>query len=466
MELTAKTKISSLLASYPFLKDFMINLNPNFKALDNPVMMKTLGRLATLSQVAMVGGTDLKELMGRIAEEIRQKTGEGVIVGADISPAEDRQEILKGIIKDIHKGVDVNILKKRFLDLIKDVSPSEIAAMEQKLIEEGMPEQEVKGLCSVHVEVFKESLEKKSLPGLSAGHPVHTLMLENRYAEGIMCEIEELKDYKELSGFLTRLNEIEKHYLRKENQLFPALEAKGISGPSKVMWALHDDIRAMFRDVMRKAREGSVRQIEVKALLNMINDMIYKEERILYPMALETLTDEDWLKVKKGEEEIGYAWLGTVEAWQPSIVSGQQVVSVDKIGSLNLDTGQITAEQVNLILTNLPVDISFVNENDEVVYYSQTKERIFPRSPGIIGRTVQNCHPPKSVDIVQKILDAFKKGEKDSAEFWIQMKGRFIHIRYFAVRDNAGKYRGTLEVSQDVTGIRALSGQKRLLQWD
>lgn len=466
MELTAKTRISSLLASYPFLKEFMINLNPNFKALDNPVMMKTLGRLATLSQVAMVGGIDLKELMTKIGGEISRKTGEGITIGSDISPVEDRQEVLKAIIKDVHRGVDVNILKKRFLDLIKDVSPSEIAAMEQKLIEEGMPEQEVKGLCSVHVEVFKESLEKKSLPGLPAGHPVHTLMLENRYAEGIMCEIEELKDYKKLPEFLNNLFAIDKHYLRKENQLFPVLEAKGISGPSKVMWALHDDIRAMFKDVMAKAGQGSAKQLEVRALLQMVNDMIYKEEHILYPMALETLTDEEWLKVKRGEEEIGYAWLGVVEAWQPSIGTELQVVSIDKIGSLNLDTGQITPEQVNLILTHLPVDVSFVNENDEVVYYSQTKERIFPRSPGIIGRTVQNCHPPKSVDVVQKILDAFRKGEKDSAEFWIQIKGRFIHIRYFAVKDSAGKYRGTLEVSQDVTGIRALSGQKRLLDWD
>jgi len=136
------------------------------------------------------------------------------------------------------------------------------------------------------------------------------------------------------------------------------------------------------------------------------------------------------------------------------------------VGSLNLDVGQLTPEQVNLMLTHLPVDISFVNEDDEVLYYSQTEDRIFPRSPGVIGRRVQNCHPPKSVGTVEKLLDSFKKGEKDVAEFWIQMKGRFILIRYFAVRDQHGKYRGTLEVSQDVTDIRALSGEKRLLDWE
>lgn len=466
MEINSKTKISVLLATYPFLKEFLISLNPNFSALDNPIMRNTLGRMATLSQVALVGGIDLSGLLTKISDEIKGKTGESVIARSDVPTSENRQEILKGIIKDLHRGVNINILKQRFLDLIKDISPSEIANMEQKLIEEGMPEQEVKKLCSVHVEVFRESLEKKTLPGLPSGHPVHTLMLENRFAEGIIQEIEELKDNNRLQVLIERISAIEMHYLRKENQLFPILEAKGISGPSKVMWALHDDIRAMMKDVKAKVRAGSVKELEIKTLVHMIKDMIYKEEHILYPMALETLTDEDWMRVKRGEEEIGYAWLESVEQWEPSIGVGRQVVSIDKIGSLNLDTGQMTPEQVNLVLTHLPVDISFVNENDEVVYYSQTKDRIFPRSPGIIGRKVQNCHPPKSVDMVEKILDAFKKGEKDSAEFWIQMKGQFIHIRYFAVRDNYGRYKGTLEVSQDITDLRSLSGQKRLLDWD
>jgi len=136
------------------------------------------------------------------------------------------------------------------------------------------------------------------------------------------------------------------------------------------------------------------------------------------------------------------------------------------VGSLTLDTGLLTAEQINLLLKHLPVDVSFVDENDRVAYYSQTEDRIFPRSPGIIGRTVQNCHPSKSVHIVNKMLDEFRAGRKDSSEFWIQMKGKFIHIRYFAVRDSMGSYKGTLEVSQDVTSIRGLEGEKRLLDWD
>ncbi len=467
MELNAKTKISTILAAYPFIKDYLAAINPSFKALDNPVMMNTLGRMATLSQVALMGGVELDVLIAGIADEIKTKTGEETVTESDIVVPERRQEILKGIIRDLHKGVDIDILKKRFLKLIKDVSPAEIASMEQKLMDEGMPESEVKRLCSVHVEVFRESLEKtKTIPGLPSGHPVHTLMLENRHAEGILEELGAAKGNKDLAAVLDRLSEIDKHYLRKEHQLFPVLEAKGISGPSKVMWSLHDDIRYFLKDIKATAKTAMPTDNELKTLAFMINDMIYKEEHILFPMALETLSDDDWARVKKGEEEIGFAWLASAEPLKPSGGAPLPPLPADRVGSLNLDTGQVTPEQVNLMLTHLPVDVSFVNENDEVIYYSQTKERIFPRSPGIIGRKVQNCHPPKSVHVVEAILDAFKKGERDVAEFWLQMKGRFIHIRYFAVRDEAGTYRGTLEVSQDVTEIRALSGARRLLEWD
>lgn len=466
MEISLNTKIAALISQYPFLRNYLISLNPHFKALENPIMLKTVGRIATISQAALMGGMDAGELLEGIVAEIKRQTGEEISVKLpepkSLRTPEERQEILKSIIRDLHKGVDVQILKKRFLDLINEVSPQEIAQMEQKLIAEGMPEEEIKRLCNVHVEVFREALEKKAVPGLPAGHPVHTFMLENRIAEGIIQEIEGLTTPERLSELLDKLSAIHLHYLRKENQLFPLLEKKGIVGPSKVMWSLHDDIRAQLKAL--KSSPGLDERLN--NLLTALKDMIYKEEHILFPMALETLSEEEWYRVKRGEKEIGFAWLKEVEDWHPLLEGAIPPLSAEKIGSLNLDTGQVTPEQINLILTHLPVDISFVNEDDEVVYYSQTKERIFPRSPGIIGRKVQNCHPPKSVDIVEKILKAFKNGERDKAEFWIQSQGRFIHILYLAVRDHTGRYRGTLEVSQDISALRNLSGEKRLLDWD
>lgn len=475
MEISQKTKLNDLMSKYPFIKDFLMALDPHFKALNSPLMMKTLGRVATLGKVSMVAGFDLEKLMTSIAGEIKAKTGEDIVIKTDDGPEteatpEKRIEILKSIIKDLHKGVDKKILILRFQELIKDIDASEIANMEQKLMAEGMPPEEIKRLCDVHVEVFKGALDKKVMPGLPAGHPAHTFMLENRAAEGIIAEIEMLHDIsrerEQLATLLSDLSAIDLHYIRKENQLFPILEAKGISGPSKVMWALHDDIRAMLKDVKTKTLNATIKPLELKTLLHMLKDMIYKEEHILFPMTLDALGEEDWTRVKSGEEEVGYAWIKPVKEWEPSKGTIPQELLSNKIGSLNLDTGQLTAEQVNLLLTHLPVDVSFVNEKDEVIYYSQTPERIFPRSPGIIGRKVQNCHPPKSLDIVEKILNEFKAGKKDSSEFWIQMGGKFIHIRYFAVRDSEGSYKGTLEVSQDVTDIRKLQGEQRLLNWD
>jgi hypothetical protein len=473
MELSPKTKVNDLLSRYPFLKDFLINLNPEFKMLDNPFMRKTVGRIASLGKVAMIGGMDVKKLIDGVAAEIRNKTSESVAVSYG-EGGPDEQEVridtLKNIIKELHAGKDAESQKQKFHELIKDVAPWEIAQMEQKLIAEGMPESEIKNLCDVHVQVFKEALEHKTVPGLPAGHPVHTFMLENRAAEEILKEAEAVIDYakekEKLLAILDRLALIDKHFLRKENQLFPIIETKGITGPSKVMWALHDDIRNFIKDVRKRVVDGKMEKVAVEALAKMVNDMIYKEEHILYPMTLETLSEEEWAKVRKGEEELGYAWIEPEAAWRPEAGSFQQELLAEKVGSLNLDTGQLTAEQVNLIMTHLPVDISFVNENDEVAYYSAGPERIFPRSPGVIGRKVHNCHPPKSVDTVEKILSSFKAGTKDVSEFWIQMGGKVIHIRYFAVRDAGGKYRGCLEVSQDITRIQKLTGQKRLLDWE
>jgi len=473
MDLSPKTKVNDLLNQFPFLKDFLIKLNPEFKMLDNPIMRKTVGRLASLGKVAMIGGMDVKKLLDDIAGKIKKETNAAVSISyneEDVDEQEVRLETLKGIIKELHEGKDAESQKKKFEELIKDVAPWEIAQMEQRLIAEGMPETEIKSLCDVHVQVFKEALEHKTVHGLPAGHPVHTLMLENRAAEDILREAEDVRDFTKekdkLLEILDRLGQIDKHFARKENQLFPIIETKGITGPSKVMWALHDDIRAFIKDVRKRVMDNKMEKVAVEALVKMVEDMIYKEEHILFPMALETLSEDEWAKVAKGEEEIGFAWIKPEALWKPAAESFQQALLAEKVGSLNLDTGQLTAEQVNLVMTHLPVDISFVNENDEVAYYSASPERIFPRSPGVIGRKVQNCHPPKSVGMVEKILAEFRAGTKSMADFWIQMQGKFILIKYFAVRDAEGKYRGCLEVSQDVTAIRKLEGQKRLLDWE
>jgi DUF438 domain-containing protein len=196
--------------------------------------------------------------------------------------------------------------------------------------------------------------------------------------------------------------------------------------------------------------------------------MIYKEEKILFPMTLEALTETDWIEARQGEADIGYALIGAPPEW-PAATAGAPAAPAAGAPSagadlLMLNTGALTLAQADLMLGALPLDFSFVNEDDRVRYYSEG-DRIFPRSPGVIGRKVQNCHPPESVHKVQAIIDAFRAGEKETAEFWLTIAGRFLHIRYFAVHDAAGAYKGTVETVQDVTAIRALEGQRRLLDW-
>ena len=394
-----------------------------------------------------------------------------------------RQEILKKLIRQLHEGKTVEEVKAEFAALLHDVGAAEIAEIEQALIAEGLPETEIKRLCDVHVAVFRESLDTQVRPEMTPGHPVHTFRAENVAAAHVLDAfqkaLDELKttpDQAQLQQARERLRELreyEKHYLRKENILFPLLEQHGFSGPSAVMWAIHDDIRAGWKalDELLAAGPGddpaafNARLDELFPPLNTaIREMFYKEENILFPTALEKLSEDEWRAIRAQELEIGYCYVEPGDQW-PSTIAAEVAAPTPSPaeGLLHLDTGALTAQEVNLLLKHLPVDVTYVDRDDTVRYFSQTKERIFARAPAIIGRKVQKCHPPASVHRVQRILDDFRAGRRDVAEFWIQMGGKFIHIRYFAVRDEKGEYQGTLEVSQDVTHIRTLEGERRLL---
>jgi hypothetical protein len=358
--------------------------------------------------------------------------------------------------------------------LLQDVGASEVAEIEQALIAEGFPEMEIKRLCDVHVAVFRESLEAQAKPEMTPGHPIHTFRAENEAAAQVLDSLSEALtqgQWEQAQQRLQALRAYEAHYLRKENILFPILERHGFSGPSSVMWAIHDDIRAGWKKLaalLDAADTPDPKQVaEVfEPLATAIREMFYKEEQILFPAALEKLSDEEWRAIRAQEAEIGYCYVTPGDQWPAETVSAGPAVSETRppaAGLIQLDTGALTAQEINWLLTHLPVDVTYVDKDDAVRFFSQTPERIFPRSPAIIGRQVQKCHPPASVHRVQRILDDFRAGRRNVAEFWIQMQGKFIHIRYFAIRDEAGAYQGTLEVSQDVTGIRALEGERRLL---
>ncbi len=406
---------------------------------------------------------------------------------------DDRQSKLREIVEDLNEGSDIASVRKKFADLIRDVSPQEIAEMEQALIAEGVPVEQLQKVCDVHVQVFEQALERQKRQKTLPGHPVHTFREENRAARRICKRIQRLirpvskgKKREEFERELQEIKKIEIHYTRKENQLFPVLESVGFTGPSKVMWGKHDEIRAQLRKMEEAYRKENWRAFRPAAsgVLRAIRRMIFMEERILFPTALRKLSEAQWAEIRKGEAEIGYAWGEPGNLWDANLVLAGRVASdlekqsaetapapeapstTEAAGAaLPLDVGELSAEQINLMLKNLPFDMTFVDENDRVRYYYQGRRRIFPRSPAVIGRAVQNCHPPKSVGVVEKILESFRKKEKEVAEFWLTLNDRFIHIRYYPLYDEAGAYRGVIEVSQDVTEIRKLSGERRLLDW-
>lgn len=311
------------------------------------------------------------------------------------------------------------------------------------------------------------------------GHPVRVYIEENFLIKQLFQELFKTdidNDFQAFYNIFNQLCEVEKHFARKENQLFPYLEKYGWTGPSQGMWSFHDQIREEIKYVRKKVEEKNLENLlnDAMNLFNSLSHLMQVEEGRLLPNALNMLNEDDWKEMYEGDKEIGwmfstppvrYPEVSEADYVHPSQDKKKRKLPFSLENRTHFDEGYLTPEQVNFIFKFLPVDITYVDENDIVIFYNRGEDRVFPRSAGIIGREVKFCHPPKSVDQVLKILEEFKAGRQDTAEFWIQFKGKFIHIRYFAVRDDEGVYKGVIEMSQDITDIKKLEGDKRLLDW-
>ena len=424
-----------------------------------------------------------------------------------------RQQQLKSIIKKLHEGATVEAVKAEFETLTMGVTAIEITEMEQALVNEGMPVEEIQKLCDVHASVFKGSIEDIhredgfDFDGFDEGHPVHTFKRENRKLEWQMDEevlpylsnfIEQPSEsnQKLLLESLIKLATIDKHYKRKENLIFPYMEKYEITAPPQVMWGVDDEIRAKLKAVIEMLQStnpnlpvlnGAVRQVVTD-----VNEMIFKEEHIMFPMILDKFSIEEWIAIERSSVEIGYTLLNAVKRWRTSVdkpvnidVNKNEVqvdspayglenpesdvdiivnrIKKDSRTLVPFDAGALTSEEINSILNTLPLDMTFVGADNKVKYFTQGKERIFDRPLTIIGREVKHCHPPKSVHIVEKIVEELKSGKKDHEDFWIKMGDQFVYIRYFAVRSKQGEFLGTLEITQNIKPIIALEGEKRLM---
>ncbi|MBK8884657.1 MAG: DUF438 domain-containing protein [Bacteroidales bacterium] len=399
---------------------------------------------------------------------------------------EKRKELLKHMILQLHSGEAPDLVKNRLAQLLTSIPYDEVVEVEQELISEGLPVEEVLKLCDIHQLVLDGRIDQTGAKTVPEGHPVDTFKKENMELGKVIDQIEilfgELKTLKnhdikqwmlKVHADFNSLMDVNKHYLRKEYLLFPFLEKYEITGPPKVMWGKHDEIRAMLKGAIESVRTpGDISADEALLMKDLvlipavkgIADMITKEEEILLPMSLDKLSETDWLSIYNQTMEFGYCLYDPAVEWKPENAEAGEVV-YNTGRNIQLSTGSFNPDELEAIFRTLPVDLTFVDKDDKVKFFSLGPDRVFTRNRAIIGRDVRMCHPPSSVHVVEQILNDFRNGTQSTASFWINMRGKFIYIDYYAIRDKEGKYLGTLEFTQDLTRLRTLEGEQRLLSY-
>ena len=404
-----------------------------------------------------------------------------------INNSQSRKNKLKALILKLHHGGTQESVRNELLLSLSQIPYGEVVEVEQELIGEGLPEEEIMNLCDAHSAVLEGRVDLSALKPIPDGHPVDVFRKENQEIRNVVNAISTLignmveqtdsvltENIIKLRGLFNNLYDVDKHYQRKEYLLFPYLEKLEITGPPKVMWGKQDEIREQIKGSIDVLQVETMTPEEFKAAAEMVLkpaakgawDMITKEEEILFPMALDAITEAQWYEISKQSIEIGFCLYDPQIEWHPEWVVKQSINESQKSGShIQLPSGSFSAEEIMAILNTLPVDITFVDKDDKVKYFSQSAERIFQRNRAILNRDVRHCHPPASAHIVDKIINDFKTGRESRAPFWINMGGKLIHIEYFALRNEQGDYLGTLEVSHNVQPYRDLTGEQRILSY-
>lgn len=406
-----------------------------------------------------------------------------------IDNSSQRKEVLRHLLLRLHEGENPEVLRKRLVEVLSSIPYNEVVEVEQELINtRALTEAEILDFCDLHTAVLEGSIDTDGAPDVPAGHPVDTFKQENRKVEEVLTRLKEwilaipAIEKSDLPAFLlalkqhlNALSDLDKHYKRKEYLLFPFLEKNEITGPPKVMWGKHDEIRELLKaahessyaPISEVAELSSVATLVLEPLITLIEGMIMKEEQILLPMCLETLTEEDWFKVYQETTEFGYCLYDPQTEWKPSEKAQTATAEYIQADAIRLSSGAFDMEELEALFLHLPIDLTFVDKNDKVRFFSHSPKRVFERNRSIIGRDVRMCHPPGSVHIVEQIINDFKTGKENKATFWLSnFKGRFIVIEYTAVRSKEGAYLGVLEVTQDITALRSLEGDQRLLSYE
>ena len=400
---------------------------------------------------------------------------------------------INGIIYQREKGAE---LIKKYEQAIEQVEPFDVMAIVHELMKTNPQGEELyklkKGI-NRSLNMLYKGLVSKEIPNYEKKPFFGILQQENNELNERLIALRPfIKSFnekgaaarqiadalQEIKNRVQALQEFNLHYIKKENILFPVIEKYLPEyGCLPMMWSYHDDIRNFIKDTVAIIEKGNT---DLKILNRLLGDLFFnmyairfREEYILFPVIFDLIPDDELHDMLEQSFEVGFAFIEPPskallrkKPKKSSAKTDEKLLTIDELGDtlLDFDTGKLTIKQAIMMLNHLPVDVTFVDENDQVRYFSTPGDRIFPRSKAIIGRLVENCHPPSSVHVVKELVEAFRTGKKQKESFWIQMGKKFILIQYFALHDEEGNFRGTLEVSQDVSEIRRLKGEKRLME--
>lgn len=388
---------------------------------------------------------------------------------------EQRIKKLTEYLQRLGAGEELEEVRKDFIKEFSDVQASEIMEAEQELMKQGTPLEEVQRLCDVHAALFhgvtpeeemkkRQSFEQKEYGNKSQqaqelerieGHPLYTLTKENQALLKLLQQFAGSED----ENLLSIIGQFAVHYAKKGDLLYPHLKVKyGIAGPSDVMWTVDDEIRDEYSALMRESQRGDEWNKRLRAVLKRIEEMVHKEQNILFPICAVNFTKEEWMGIYRDAKDYIVCFGVEDIHWQEA--EDQEIVR-ENYGKdeIVLPGGHMTLEQLTALLNTVPLEITFIDV-DNINRFFNEGPKVFKRPGMALDREVFSCHPPKIEPMVRAIIDDFRHGRKDRVPVWMEKGGRTMLVTYMAVRDKTGKYVGTAEFVQDMEFAKEHFGKK------
>lgn len=472
-ELDVNKTVAELVKEFPELREVMAEIG--FKEILNPIALEVMGRVMTLPKGAAVKGFHWEDVVHKLEERgFFLKRGEEKGAGtAQAEEIEDRTEALRALLQRLSNGESLEAVRADFMRDFASVSAEEIAAAEQKLISGGLPVHEVQRLCDVHSALFHGHIGEPSCGGagagdipeiteLPAGHPLLVLHAENEALERLLDRLDrafEHRDAAELGAGFRSLVDLYPHYGKKETLLMTVLYRYEVTGPSGVMWGVDDEIKAEIHALGRELVGGTAGLEEsLGSFLQRVRDMIYKEEKILFPLTLRFFSEQDWFMVYRDMLDMGEAFgvkapaWAAGEAWITETKAREEKIMAE--GKVRLSTGEISFKTLEAILNLLPVDITFIDKDDIQRFFSNPG-RVFARPRLALGSNVRNCHPANVLPVVEQLIADFKAKRRDHMDVYRYIKGKPVGVRYLAIYDEKGEYQGIVELVQEFTAALA-----------